>query len=404
MIATDQLRTQFPSLQRQHNNMAFVYLDGPAGTQVPLSVIDAISNYYKRCNANTHGEFITTNETDAVIQHMRESVATMLGAEDSSTISIGQNMTTLNFALARGIARSLQPGNEVLITQLDHEGNRGPWLMLRDFGITVREVKLLSNGTLDYDDFTSKVNERTRVIAMGLASNALGTVNDVKFARELAYKFGSWLMLDAVHYAPHFKINVQELGCDFLLCSAYKFYGPHVGLLYSRPGLLDRLQTDRLRTAVQIAPDKIETGTLNHAAIAGVSAAVDFIASLGNGTNLNDKLVSAYQNIGTHERQLAKALYDGLTKIKGVKVAGQDFSSAHRAPTVSFTLDGKTAQQVCAHLATKNIFAWDGHFYAIRAIESLGLLERGGVTRMGMAAYNTMQEVEAAVKCVKEIG
>jgi cysteine desulfurase family protein (TIGR01976 family) len=403
MIATDQLRAQFPSLQRQHNNMPFVYLDGPAGTQVPLSVIDAISNYYKRSNANTHGEFLTTHETDDVIHHMRQSVAVLLGAEDGSTISIGQNMTTLNFALARSIARSLQPGEEVLITQLDHEGNRGPWLMLREFGIIVREVNLLSNGTLDYDDFTAKVNEKTRVIAMGLASNALGTVNNVKFARELAYKFGAWLMLDAVHYAPHFKINVQDLGCDLLLCSAYKFYGPHVGLLYSRPGLLDRLQTDRLRTAGQTAPDKIETGTLNHAAIAGVTAAVDFIASQGSGSDLNEKLISAYQNIGAHERQLAKYLYDGLTKIKGVKVAGQDFSSPHRAPTVSFTLEGKTAQQVCAHLATKNIFAWDGHFYALRAIEVLGLLEKGGVTRMGMAAYNTIEEVDAALKSVREI-
>jgi cysteine desulfurase family protein (TIGR01976 family) len=403
MISTDQLRTQFPSLQRQHNNMPFVYLDGPAGTQVPLSVIDAISNYYKKSNANTHGEFITTHETDEVIHTMRKSVATLLGAEDASTISIGQNMTTLNFALARGIARSLQRGDEVLITKLDHEGNRGPWLMLRDFGILVREVNLLPNGTLDYNDFTAKVNERTRVIAMGIASNALGTVNDVKFARDIAHKFGAWLMLDAVHYAPHFKINVQELGCDFLLCSAYKFYGPHVGLLYSRPGLLDRIQTDRLRTAGQVAPDKIETGTLNHAAIAGVTAAVEFIASLGSGNDLNEKLVSAYKNIGAHERELAKHLYEGLTKIKGVKVVGQDFSSPHRAPTVSFTLEGKTAQQVCAHLATKNIFAWDGHFYAIRAIESLGLLEQGGVTRMGMAAYNIKEEVNAALKCVAEI-
>jgi cysteine desulfurase family protein (TIGR01976 family) len=403
MIATDQLRSQFPSLQRQHNNMPFVYLDGPAGTQVPLSVIDAISNYYKKSNANTHGEFITTHETDEVIHTMRKSVATLLGAEDASTISIGQNMTTLNFALARGIARSLQRGDEVLITQLDHEGNRGPWLMLRDFGIVVREVNLLPNGTLDYNDFTAKVNEKTRVIAMGIASNALGTVNDVKFARNIAHQFGAWLMLDAVHYAPHFKINVQDLGCDFLLCSAYKFYGPHVGLLYSRPGLLDRIQTDRLRTAGQIAPDKIETGTLNHAAIAGVTAAIDFIASLGSGPDLNEKLISAYKTIGAHERELAKHLYDGLTKIKGVKVAGQDFSSPPRAPTVSFTLEGKTAQQVCAHLATKNIFAWDGHFYAIRAIESLGLLEKGGVTRMGMAAYNTKEEVETALQSVKEI-
>jgi cysteine desulfurase family protein (TIGR01976 family) len=389
------VRAQFPSLSRIHNKLPFTYLDAPAGTQVPQSVIDAISNYYKTCNANTHGEFLTTNETDAVIATMRKAMAAMLGAEGPETISIGQNMTTLNFALARGIARNLKPGDEVLITQLDHEGNRGPWLMLRDFGVNVREVNLLPDGTLDEKDFAEKVNEKTRVIAVGLASNALGTVNNVKLARELAYKAGAWLMLDAVAYAPHFKINVQELGCDFLLCSAYKFYGPHVGILYSKPGVLDRIKTDRLRTAIQYAPEKIETGTLNHAAIAGVTAAANFIQSLG--ANFND----AYEQIGAHERRLAIRLFDGLNKIKGIKVIGQDFTSEHRAPTVSFTYEGKTPAEVCRHLAAQNIFAWDGHFYAIRAIEILGLLEKGGVTRIGMAIYNTPEEIDKVIDVLK---
>ena len=276
--------------------------------------------------------------------------------------------------------------------------NRGPWLMLCDFGIKVREVKLLPDGQLDYDDFTTKINENTRVVAMGMAANSIGTVNNVQKARELAYNHSAWLVLDAVHYAPHFSIDVQKLGCDFLLCSAYKFYGPHVGILYSRPGLLDRIPTDRLRTAGQIAPDSIETGTLNHAAIAGVTAAVDFLASLGNGATLRERLVNAYQTIGEHERKLAIQLYDGLKKITGVKVVGQDFSSAHRAPTVSFTLEGKTPQQVCAHLATKNICAWDGNFYAIRVIEILGLMERGGVTRLGISVYNTSEDIESTLQ------
>lgn len=401
MINIDQVRPQFPSLQRLHNNQPLIYFDGPGGTQVPQLVIDAISNYYQRSNANTHGEFITTNETDQIIRDMRYAVAAFLGAENPDTISIGQNMTTLNFALARAIARHLQPGDEVLITQLDHEGNRGPWLMLREFGMIVREVKLLPNGTLNYDDFAAKANENTRIIAMGLASNALGTVNDVKIGRELAYRSGAWLVLDAVAYAPHFEINVQELGCDFLLCSAYKFYGPHIGLLYSRPGLLDRLDTDRLRTAGQVAPDKIETGTLNHAAIAGVTAAIEFISSLGSGSSLREKIKSAFQNIGEHERQLATYLYDGLNKIKGVKIIGENFSSSHRAPTVSFTLEGKTANQVCALLGSKNICAWDGHFYAQRAIEVLGLLEKGGVIRIGMAVYNTKEEVDKLLEEIK---
>jgi cysteine desulfurase family protein (TIGR01976 family) len=399
MIDSAKVRTQFPSLARIHNNIPLTFLDAPAGTQVPTSVIDAIGNYYKTSNANTHGEFLTTNETDRVITTMRHAMAALLGAEGPETISIGQNMTTLNFALARGIARNLKPGDEVLITQLDHEGNRGPWLMLRDFGINVREVKLSPNGTLDEIDFEEKVNERTRLIAVGLASNALGTVNNIQYARELAYRAGALLMVDAVAYAPHFKINVQELGCDFLLCSAYKFYGPHVGILYSRPGMLDRVKTERLRTALQNAPEKIETGTLNHAAIAGVTAAVNFIASLGQNNDLKD----AYARIGAHERKLAIRLFDGINKINGAKVIGQDFASQHRAPTVSFTMEGKTPTEVCRHLAKHNIFAWDGHFYALRAIEVLGLLEKGGVTRIGMAVYNTAEEIDKTLDVLKSL-
>jgi len=380
-----------------------VFLDGPGGTQVPDSVINAIVDYYKISNSNTHGEFVTTRETDGVISQARKSAATLLGAESEDTISFGQNMTTLNFSLAHGIARVLQKGDEVLITQLDHEGNRGPWLMLRGFGIKVREVVLKQDGTLDYDDFASKINENTRLVAMGMASNALGTVNDVTRVRELTYRHNTWLMLDAVAYAPHFSIDVQALGCDFLLCSAYKFYGPHVGILYSRPGLLDRLFTDRLVTAEQRSPYSIETGTLNHAALAGVSAAVDFLSGLGEGNSLREKLLSAYRNISAHEYQLAVHLYEGLNKIPGIKIIGQDFSSAHRTPTVSFTMKGKTPSQVCAWLAKKNICAWDGHFYALRAIQVLGLLEKGGVTRLGISFYNTLEEINMTLTEIESL-
>ena len=397
------LRSQFPSLQRKHNDLPIIYLDGPAGTQVPQQVIDAISNYYKTSNSNTHGAFLTTNETDHVIRHMRQSMTAFLNAESESCISIGQNMTTLNFSLARAMARVLKPGDEVLITQLDHEANRGPWLTLRDSGIKVREVNLLQSGVLDYEDFTSKVNENTRLVCMGMSSNCIGTVNDFKFVRELTYKHNAWLLLDAVHYAPHFAIDIQAIGCDFLLCSAYKFYGPHVGILYSKPGLLDRLHTDRLRTAGQIAPESIETGTLNHAAIAGVSAAVEFIAQQGGGNSLREKIVTAYQEISTHEYKLASKLYSGLNSISGVTVVGQDFSSAGRTPTVSFTMDGKTPWEACEQLNKKNIFAWDGHFYAIHAIEVLGLLDKGGVTRMGISLYNTEEEIDFVIEEVARI-
>ncbi|MFM8347680.1 MAG: aminotransferase class V-fold PLP-dependent enzyme, partial [Bacteroidota bacterium] len=233
-----------------------------------------------------------------------------------------------------------------------------------------------------------------------MASNAIGTVNDVRVARELTYRVGAWLALDAVHYAPHFSIDVQAMGCDFLLCSAYKFYGPHVGLLYSRPGLLDGIPTDHLRTAGQAAPDKIETGTLNHAALAGVTAAVKFIAGYGEGKGLREQLTSAYAAIGTHERMLAERLYKGIAKNNKVKVAGTSFGSGLRAPTVSFLHSEKTAEQVCRALAEHNICAWDGHFYAQRAIEVLGLLEKGGVTRLGISAYNTVAEIDAVIAAV----
>ncbi len=402
-IDSSSIRKHFPSLLRKHNGMPMVFVDGPAGTQVPQAVISAVSHYYETSNANTHGAFITTQETDHVISNMRIGMAALLGAEGEETISIGQNMTTLNFALARAISRMLQPGDEVLITQLDHESNRGPWLGLRDFGIKVREVRLLPTGVLDYDDFASKINENTRLVCMGMSANSIGTVNNFKLVRELTYRYNAWLLLDAVHYAPHFTIDVQSIGCDFLLCSAYKFYGPHVGILYSKPGLLDRLPTDRLRTAAQTAPYCIETGTLNHAAIAGVGAAVDFLASLGQGATQREKLIHAYQNIAAHEHQLASRLYNGLKKIKGVTPVGQDFSSAARTPTVSFTMTGKTPLQVCEQIARKNICAWDGHFYAIRAIEMLGLLEKGGVTRLGISLYNTEEEVDFVLSELNQV-
>lgn len=380
-----------------------IFIDGPAGTQVPQSVIDAISNYYTTSNANTHGAFITTKETDKAVDSMRHSMAALLGAEGPQTISIGQNMTTLNFALARAMSRVLHPGDEVLITQLDHEANRGPWLTLRAFGINVREVRLMKDGKLDYTDFAEKINEKTRLVCMGMSANSIGTVNDFKLVRELTYRHNAWLLLDAVHYAPHFTIDVQSIGCDFLLCSAYKFYGPHVGLLYSRPGLLDRLPTDRLRTAGQVAPDSIETGTLNHAAIVGVDAAIKFLAGLGTGGSMREQLISAYKIIADHEHALASHLYAGLKKIEGVTPIGQDFSTTSRTPTVSFTLKGKTPEQVCQQLALKNICAWDGHFYAIRAIEVLGLLEQGGVTRLGISLYNTKEEIDFVLEQIGNI-
>ena len=399
---TNTIRNQFPSLSRTHNGHQLIYLDGPAGTQVPNSVIDAVSNYYKTSNANSHGHFITTKETDVVLDTVREKAAALLGASGANTISLGANMTTLNFSLSRAIGRVLNPGDEILITQLDHESNRQPWLALRDKGVIVREVKLKSDGRLDYDDFRNKINERTRLVAMGYAVNIFGTVNDVHLVRKMTYEVGAWLLVDAVHFAPHLTLDVSEIGCDFLLCSAYKFYGPHVGILYCKNGLLDRLPVDRLRTAYQKAPYSIETGTPNHAALAGVSAAIDFISEFGKGEFYREKLVSGMSFIKKREGALVKRLYDGLSKNPKIKIYGPPIEDM-RAPTLAFTYDGKRASEVCQYLAEKGICAWDGHFYAIRATEVLGLLEKGGVTRMGMAIYNTEEEIDRTIGVVNEL-
>ena len=401
-------REHFPAIARQVKGKSLVFLDGPGGTQVPQSVIDAISSYYKTSNANTHGFFITTRETDRVIAGARAKSATLLGAEGGHTISFGHNMTSLNYALSHAIGRVLRPGDEVLITQLDHEANRGPWLRMREQDIKVREVKLKMDGTLDYEDFEEKLNERTRLVAMGWTSNLLGTANQLEWVREKSYQLGAWLLIDAVHAAPHIPIDVQALGCDFLLCSAYKFYGPHIGILYSKPGLLDRLQPDRLRTQYQHAPYCLETGTLNHAALAGVSAAIDFIEDLAPSekTPLSDdrsRIIEAMEFIYQEEHTIAKKLYDGLQAIEGVSVVGLDFEQDLRAPTVSFTAEGLHPEDICRELGEYGICAWDGHFYAIRAVEVLGLLEKGGVTRMGISIYNTMEEIEYTLEVLNKI-
>lgn len=399
----DQFHRQFPALQREQDGKTFVFLDGPAGTQVPNTVIDAISHYYQNSNANSHGAFITTRETDVILDDTRAKVATFLGAEGPHTISFGQNMTSLNFSLSRAIGRTLQAGDEILITQLDHEANRGPWISLREKGIIVKEIPLLSEGTLDYEALEDLLTDRTRLVAMGWASNILGTINQVRKVRALTHRIGAWLLLDAVHYAPHFPIDVQEIGCDFLLCSAYKFYGPHVGLLYSRPGLLDRLQPDRLRTTYQHAPYSIETGTLNHAAIAGVKAAIEFIASYGRGNTLPEQLRSSMQSLRQYEKEKFKELYNGLAGIAGVQIYGPDAEVPNRAPTIAFNLSDKSADEVCEALARHHIFAWSGHFYAIRTTEVLGLAERGGVIRMGISGYVRSEEIQRTLEVVAGI-
>tara|TARA_B100000212_G_scaffold50819_1_gene32932 strand:- start:3323 stop:4534 length:1212 start_codon:yes stop_codon:yes gene_type:complete len=403
MLNPDKVRNHFPSLSIKNNKGdKIIFLDGPGGTQVPRAVIDSISDYYKFSNANTHGEFETSNKTDIIMDSLREKMSIFLGAENKDCISIGHNMTTLNFSLARGLIKYFNEGDEVVITDLDHEANRGPWMILEEKGIKIIRINILKNGEIDYDDFIKKINKKTVMIAMGMSSNAIGTVNNFQFIKEIIENKNILFLLDAVHYAPHFSINVTDLDCDFLLCSSYKFYGPHLGFLYSRPGLLDRIETERLTVQDQNSPYKIETGTLNHAACSGAEKALDFISSLGNGNSYREKIEDAYKVIGEHEKKLAKKLYSSLNKLENIDVVGPDFSDK-RSPTVSFIHKNLSANNICKLLAKENICAWDGHFYAKKAIDKMGLREIGGVTRLGISCYNSIDEIDRTISVLSKI-
>jgi cysteine desulfurase family protein (TIGR01976 family) len=387
-------RKDFPALARTPQGLNLAYLDGPGGSQVPRVVIDTMGDFYATCNVNTHGQFFPSQEVDRRMDLARARVAEFLGAETPACISFGQNMTTLNYFLSGAIRRTLKQGDEILITQLDHEANRGPWLRLQEHGIAIQEVRLAPSGQLDLDDMAAKITPRTKVFAVGASSNALGTVNDIALARRLTHAVGALLVVDAVHYAPHFPLDVKALGMDFLLCSGYKFYGPHVGVLYSRPGALDRLPTDRLSVQDPAAPYRIETGTLNHAAIDGLRAAVEYLASWGSGTTLRKRVVDAMSGIAAYEHGLAQFYHDAVRKLPGVRVWGPDFSTRARAPTVSITLDKTSAGDAAAALGKEGICVWDGHFYAARAVEVLGLADRGGLLRTGVSMYSAREDLE----------
>jgi cysteine desulfurase family protein (TIGR01976 family) len=397
-------RGDFPALAPRRSGAELAFLDGPGGSQVPRAVIDAIAEFYATCNVNTHGNFPPSREVDRRMLEARAAVAAFLGASSGDTISFGQNMTTLNFALSAAIGRTLAAGDEVLITQLDHEANRGPWLALQDRGVVVQEVRLQESGVLDAEDMAAKISRRTKVFALGASSNALGTVNDLGLARRLSREVGALLVIDAVHYAPHFPVDVHALDPDFLLCSAYKFYGPHVGILYSRPGALERLPTSRLSVQDPAPPYRIETGTLNHAAIEGVRAAIEYLASWGTGASLRERIVDAMTSISAYEHGLARTFHEGLRRIRGIKIWGPDFGLRTRAPTVSITLERHDAAAAAAALGEQGICVWDGNFYAARAVEILGLAERGGLLRTGVSLYSSSAEIERLLDALERLG
>ncbi len=399
-------RQQFPSLTRLGpDENPLIFLDGPGGSQVPYPVIDAISEYYQHHNANTHGLFITSRESDAIIEQARLDVKAFLGASAESTISFGQNMTTLNFLLSQALGSYLRPGDEIIVTDLDHDSNIAPWLSLKDRGIVVRQVPITNEAILDLDAFKRLISNKTRLVAVGWASNAVGTVNPLPLIREWTRAVGSLMLVDAVHWAPHGPIDVAELQPDFLLCSAYKFFGPHIGILYAAPGLLNKLDTLRVRPQVPKGAEKIETGTLNHAALAGVSAAINFIGALEldpkpTGTQ---RLHQAMQTVYDYEHHLARTLFEGLSEMPRVTIYGPPVNQAPRTPTVSFTVRGVSSSHIAEELGRRGILVWDGDFYAMTLVDRLGIREQGGLVRLGLAPYNTEDEIQRTLNAIHDV-
>lgn len=398
-----EIRAQFPALARRHNDHPVAYFDGPGGTQVPRSVADAMTDYLLHHNANTHWVYPTSVETDALLDGARAACADLLGARKDE-VAFGANMTTLTFHLARALGRGWGPGDEVVITELDHHANVAPWqAVAKERGITLRSVPFdPRSGELDFAALEAALTPRVRLLAIGAASNALGTVTDVTRAAALAHRVGALCFVDAVHFAAHGLVDVRQIECDYLACSPYKFYGPHLGLLYGRHDLLQGLDVPKLAPAPEAAPERMETGTQNHEGIVGAGAAVEFLASLGQGATRRARLDEARHRLHADGQALVEQLWQGLSAIKGVTLYGPP-PSRPRTPTVVFTLAGLPAEQVARRLAEEGLFVSHGDFYAQTVIERLGLAEHG-VVRVGCACYTGADEVERLVRAVAELG
>jgi cysteine desulfurase family protein (TIGR01976 family) len=404
------VRSQFPSLSQTVGGQPAVFLDGPGGTQVPQRVINAISDYLKNSNANTHGAYSTSRRTDAVLAEARNAMADFFGC-DSDEVVFGPNMTTLTFAISRSIGRELGPGDEILLTHLDHDANVSPWRALEERGVTIRFVDINEDDcTLNMADLAQKISSRTRVAAVGYASNAVGTINDVKEIVRLAHHKGALAYIDAVHYAPHGPIDVRALDCDFLVCSSYKFFGPHMGILYGKREHLQRLQPYKVRANTNAIPHRWEWGTLNHECIAGITACVDYLADLGRQVEPSTAtrraaLLAAYGAIQQHEHGLAKILITGLLAIPGLKFYGiRDVAKLERrCPTVAVRIAGHTPLELATKLGDRGLFTWDGNYYALNLSERLDVEKDGGFLRIGLAHYNTDEEVQRFLGALREI-
>jgi cysteine desulfurase family protein (TIGR01976 family) len=396
----DWVRSQFPALAREVNGHRAAFLDGPGGTQVPQCVINAISDYLTTRNANTSGAYATSRETDQVISGARAAMADFLGC-DPDEIVFGPNMTTLTFAISRAIGRELKPDDEILLTHLDHDANVSPWRALEEHGVKIQFADINEHDcTLDLDDLAGKITPRTKLVAVGYASNAVGTINDVKTIIRLAHDAGAMAYIDAVHYAPHGPIDVRELDCDFLACSTYKFFGPHVGVLYGKREHLARLQPYKVRANTNAVPQRWEWGTLNHECIAGITACVEYLADLGRSvascSDRRQALTSAYGAIQTHERKLMERMLRGLREIPALWLYGiRDTARLEsRCPTFAVRIAGHTPLELATKLGERCIFTWDGNYYAINLTERLGVEQSGGFLRIGLVHYNTVEEVD----------
>lgn len=395
-------RNQFPALRRTIAGRPAVFFDGPAGSQTPQRVIDAISDYLVNHNANHGGAFATSRESDAIVAETSRKLAQFLGGADPESIIYGANMTTLTFALSRALATRWKPGDEVLVTRLDHDANVSPWVRAaQDRGATVKHVDIRSEDcTLDMDDFQRKLSERTRLVAVGCASNAVGTRNPVQEIVRLAHAAGSLVFLDAVHLAPHAPIRIDEWKCDFLACSAYKFFGPHVGILWGRRDLLEELPAYKVRPCPETLPDRWMTGTQNFECIAGVGAALDYLRSLSSQSGIH----SALRLIEEHERKLSALFLERMRSLPGLTMWGitDPKRLAERVPTFAFTHRKKKPQEIAEYLGQRGIFVWNGNYYALPLTETLGL-EPDGMVRVGLLHYNTEEEIERLIAALKEL-
>ena len=417
-------RRYFPSLAQVVNGKQAVYFDNPGGTQVAQQVVDAIVSYFREANANTHGAFLTSKRTDLVIASARRTMADFLHAASPDEIVFGPNMTTLTFAFSRAFGKTLQPGDEIVVTVLDHDANVAPWLALQEHGVVIRTVDVHpENVTLDMEDMRAKITGRTRLIAIGYASNAVGTINDVATIIRWAREVGALTWIDAVQFAPHGPIDVQMLDVDFLVCSSYKFFGPHLGILYGKTEHLEKFPAYKVRPASDKAPDRWETGTQNHEGLAGLVGVMDYLALLGreystrysNALDADSRTASytgrqrelkiAMQAIMDYERGLSAQLLTGLREIKGIQVYGitDQQQLAWRVPTIACNIEGHSPRELAEQLASSSVFAWDGNYYALGIMERLGLEEKGGALRLGMAHYNTLNEIDRVLECLEQV-